>query len=600
MTSPGPQSSALEYGPQDYYPSAKLRLILRFDEFAQTSRLGKVPKKPSIVLKGVNDPRDPLEVVGNPLGPGFIIAPKGSSGKSQSGTAQTATGSTDGLTFEIAGIIPQVAEWSQNGIRLADTLTATIRYVDCPVDPRLVRAAAVEFYLGTVKAADFAAGIRGATRAAATPPSGAAPARAGGDAAEPLNLVPDTFVDSRNHARSNLRFQGWVDKWVVSATDVHEPTIQIECRDNTQVLLDTPAPKGRPVSETLPLDKAIATYLTFAPAFGGLTVMYLPTTETPPMLKDAIRKLPASLGPIPSKGGGATSATAKTSVWDFLTDVCRSIGHSIRVQGTNIIIQRTRSLVAAQAPTRADDPFAGGRQVGDETLQVRRMIYGRNIKEMRVTRNFTKNAPANISVRSYSTRDKSVTVGRFPETPDRAKYAIPGDSQPDQKWLELNISQDVHDPKKLQIIAQEIYENLGRQEMQVELKTVNLASFGGDNLDPDILDMKAGDTFELFVGRERETEVSTIGKVEQLLLSAGFATALLTTQGYSTDFANAYYQAYSDAGFLTQFRLQHLKTLWSADTGVSLNIMGVNYIEVRSDVQLDGESGTTKRGGPGA
>jgi hypothetical protein len=37
-------TSSIEYGPQDYFPGAKLRLVIRFDEFGQASRVKPVPK----------------------------------------------------------------------------------------------------------------------------------------------------------------------------------------------------------------------------------------------------------------------------------------------------------------------------------------------------------------------------------------------------------------------------------------------------------------------------------------------------------------------------------------------------------------------------
>jgi hypothetical protein len=573
------QSGSLEYGPQGYYPSAKLRLIVRFDEFGQTNALAAPPTKPIPILAGVQDPRDPLTVVPNPEGPGLLVQSK-TGPPATGGPAQVQSKSQDGFTFELGGVIPRDAEWSQNGLRTADQLTATIRYVDCPIDPRTIRSCAVEYYLGTVTEDEYAAGIQGLTRGQVL----------GADvpnAAEPQNVVHDTYLDSRGRQRTNLRFQGFVDKWVIEFTENGEPMIRIEARDNTSLLIDMPAPPKRVINPSAPLDQAVAQYITFAPAFEGLVVQYLPAGETPPMVGSAIKLLPTSLGPQPSKAGAA-NATAKLSVWDYLTDVCRSVGHGIRMSGTTIIIQRTRSMTAAVAPTRPDDPFAGGRTLSGtgEVLQQRRFLWGRNLKEFRLSRNYTKHAPQNISVRSYSTQDKRVLVGRFPLPGDRQKYAIPGDAGTDQKWLELTVDDEVHDESQLRIIAQEVYESMSRQEMAVELTTFNLASFGGDNLDPDILDMQAGDAFEVMINRDTTAEFSTLTTVEQMLLSQQQGAALLVSLGFAQGFANAYAQAYTNAGFLPNFRVRTMKASWNVDTGVTLHIQGVNYIAVRADAPL--------------
>ena len=55
--------------------------------------------------------------------------------------------------------------------------------------------------------------------------------------------------------------------------------------------------------------------------------------------------------------------------------------------------------------------------------------------------------------------------------------------------------------------AREIYEGIHRQELLLQVKTRNLASFGGDNTDPDILDMKPGDNFQVL---DREQQFNTL------------------------------------------------------------------------------------------
>ena len=121
--------------------------------------------------------------------------------------------------------------------------------------------------------------------------------------------------------------------------------------------------------------------------------------------------------------------------------------------------------------------------------------------------------------------------------------------------------------------------------MSVQLKTKNMGSFGGDNTDPDILDMKVGDTFELLVNRDLDN-VNDLTRIETALTAAGQNAALMTALGFSPGFASAYAQAYTNADFLTLYKLKGMKVEWECDQGVSLDIDGINYVEVRANQSL--------------
>ncbi len=557
---------------QSYFPTAKMRLTVRFDEFDGKTKLTKQPPKPVRNLVGVKSERAALDVVPDPLHPGhMLLLPHGVTAP-KVGTAVGAN--KDELTFEMV-IIPKNAEWSQNGVRTADSLHASFRYIDCPIDPRLVRACAVEYYLGTISADDYYKGVSGARRDAF-----------GEVAGEPINLIPDFREIGFGIKVPNSRFKGFVDKWSQDFSENGEPMISIECRDNTQLLIDEEVPPNVHLDETLPLDKSVAEYLSHFPCFAGLSVTYYPQGATAPKFKDALQgtaKVPQLSTTTPAKGGGAKT---KLSVWDHLTDIVGALGHIIRVEGDVIILQTVRSYTNKAIVRRPDDPFKGriiNTDEGSVKIDYRRFIYGRNLEEMKISRNFSKSAPKNIEVRSYSADGKTTLMARFPEPEHRLQYVLPGDAK-DQKWTVIKIGFGGINPKFLKVVAQSYYEAQGRNEMSIDLKTKNLASFGGGNLDPDILDMKAGDTFELHINRDDE-ETSSITRMEKVLTSQPKGAEILKQMGYSTDFADAYSKAYTDAGFLTNFRVKGMKVSWDTDTGVGISIQGVNYIEVRADVE---------------
>lgn len=564
----------------DLYPSCKVRLIVRFDEFADTAAVAALaPSKKKLVtmLKGTKVKRGGLVVAPDPDAPAgvsryILQAPNAPPGGGPASTDQ----SSDGRTQHLGAIIPRTAKWNANGFRKADELKCTIPFFDCPIDPRTIRACAVEMYLGTLNSEEFARGMAGEVR---TSYSGSS------QDGEPLSVVPDTYLDAQGRMRTNKRFEGWVDTWEVEVPEDGEPLVQLTCRDNSALLFDQELPPKLAVDAALPIDKAVATLLSNFPQFAGLAVEYRPSGVEIPTMKGALARTAyrPKLGPTMSKGGGA-SEQQKVSVMDYLTDVCGALGHNVCVQGKTLVIQTVRNIYKPAA-ARPDDPYQG-RTVGGVFFPGRLFIYGRNVLEYKVSRAFSKVQPKTIEVRSYNTLRKQVIAIRFPE--DIVSSVGPGDGYTERKVQVVKVG-GVTDPKTMRIVAQTIYETLGRNELNAHIKTKNMQSFGGESADPDILDMQTGDEVQLLVNRADEEDGNTFTKVEKTLLLQADAKRFMEKIGYSGPFADAYAKAYSDAGFQTKFAVRDFQADWSSDDGVALDINAVNYIEVRNDQALPGE-----------
>lgn len=560
----------LEYPDQSYYPSWKVRLTIRLEEFGQGVLKGKVPATPSKNLKGVKQDRAPLDAVPDPEFPGrFLLKPRVTKATLDDAIKNYVIGdsSSDRLTQVVAGIIPKRFDWKQNGFRTADELKLTLRWVDFPIDPRVIRSCAVEFFLGTITPAEFAQGIRGLTRG-----------DVGGGAAnahEPLNLVPDSYMDSNGVRRSNLRFTGWVNKWKMSWNE-DEPTVELECQDNTVLLLNQLAPAQLVLGMKDPIDLAIATYLSNFPQFAGLTVQYRgdPNAKVP-RLEGALAgtAFRPQLGPQPGQGSGDDLV-----VWDYLTDVCGSIGHVIRIEGNDVIVQRPSTLLHGDASPRSDDSYKG-RKLPSGDYPSRTFVYGRNVTSFEVSRDLQHGETKNVEVRCYSPRRKQVMVARFPGKDARIPTSTPGDARADNKWTIIRVS-GVEDQKVLEQIAEDVFHGRNRNEIEVVVKTSNMASFGGGNEDPDLLDCKPGDAVEILVDR---ANASTTAGAEKNLTSQQLNEEFLRNLGYSKDFAAAYAKAYQDAGFQRLYRVKEMSVTGDTDEGVSFEVRGVNFVQARAD-----------------
>lgn len=578
---------------QSYFPSARVRLLVRVEDFGNP-KVPPPPFRPPHLRRGVGLTKDSTSKLTVEFVNGVWKLSGPGSTHNQLGSPQQQQASSDGLSVVGEGIIPSAAQLKLNGIRTASTLSVTIPFLALPLDPRAIRAVAIEYYLGCVSAEDYQRGIRGEVRSDNSS-SGAL------DAGLPLHVIPDTYVDPYGHQRTNLRFQGWVDTWETTFPENDENSVQLECCDNTRQLLDQDAPMQLHIEPKVRIDQAIANYLANFPQFTGLSVQYLPMIDPSriPTLGAAYGKtaFQPHFGPPPAGGGGTAgggSAENKLKVWDYLTDVTKAVGHLVRMVGTTIIVQRPRTIFDSALAARTDDPFHGRNLPSGPTLQRRLYVYGHNVTELKIKRKYAKNVPKNVEVRSYDPMNKLLLVVRYPSLaqtksePKRLQTKPhPGDAN-DQAWHVQNV-QGVRDKKTLSFIAQGIYEQIGRGELEIKLLTKNLGSFGGGNLDPDALDLQVGDAVDIEINRQSDgtTIPNSVSDIQKELHD--HPVDYLTSIGYSKAFANAYTSAIQNAsGIPTTFRCKSIGIDWDmTSAGVTLDIELMNYVEVRANQDLE-------------
>lgn len=558
---------------QIYYPSARVRLIVRLEDYGDPATPAPAAK-PTTLKKGITDKTSQNLQVQQRDGAFVLVGP--GDDPTHIGSPQQQMSSGDGYTQVIDGIIPITADFKQNGIRTPDQLTLEFKFRDLPIDPRAMRACAVQFFLGTVSAEDWQRGARGELRPASQTTSGIA---------VPMSVIPDDYVDPFGRSRTNLRFEGWVDEFDDEFSKDSIPMVRFDCTDNTRLLIEQEVPPKLTIGTKKPIDEAIADYLANFPQFRGLSVQYLPAIDRSriPVLGKVLAKtkFQPKLGPPPAGGGGS----GKLMVWDYLTDVCGSVGHIVRVVGTRVVIQQPRTLYNGRLPQRADDPFTGRVLPDGRTLSERLYLLGENVDTLKFKRRYTRNVPVNVEVRSYDIKRKTTRVQRFPAKGDRVKRLHPGDTA-DEKWKVITV-RGISDDAILRAIAQAAYEQLGRRELGATLVSKNLASFGGGNLDPDALDAQPGDSFRVEVLRPSIEEGDTNVALEVGGQVQTRAAEFLRALGFSAGFADAYQRAVSSASFPTLFRAQTIGMRWDAEKeGIVITGEVVNYVEVRSDKEL--------------
>jgi hypothetical protein len=537
---------------QSYIPRARLELIIRLEDFGDTAN--PVPPSPAMPphlrsgKKKGGTPDDKLRV--EKEGDRFVLrSPTAGENK---GPPQQQITSSDNRTFRLDGIVPLRATVNRNGPRMADTLSLSVQFSDLPLDPRVIRSIAVQFWIGCITPDQLAKETQGKRRIP----------------------CPRTFVDAYGRTRENLRFQGFVDDFECTLND-GAPEVSLECTDNTRILLDQDAPVKLTVAADKPFDEAVADYLSNFPQFVGLAVEYRPAGTVVPSLGGALAKtaFKPKLGPPPSGGG-------KMSVWDYLTDIAGSIGQIVRFEGTTVIFQRPRTFYSGRGRARPDDPFRGRILPTGRQIDSRLLVYGRNVDELGFKRRFSKNVSTNVEVRCYSPRLGKTLVARYPVGKgDRQSKPVPGDKQ-DTNWKVVTVH-GIEDEPTLRIVAQGVYEQLGRSELTSKAVTKNLGSFGGSNVDPDLLDVQAGDSVVIEVQRDEPSLAAMGGQG-----GSGNAKTFLEQLGYPSEFATAYQTAITHIGLPTTFRVRTAAIDWDCDQGVTLDYEVVNYVEVRASKEL--------------
>lgn len=413
--------------------------------------------------------------------------------------------------------IPKSGGFEKPGYRQAGKWDFTLDFRDLPIDPRTVRAAAIEIHTGAIPDAAFAAGFKGR------------------DAQGRLASVLQTRDDSGQPNESTLRMVGTVDEWHIEHTD-HGSEVHLSGRDLRGILLDTPiAPAGAKPEQfwdsldtSQDISAVVSQVLSYNPLFGDVQVVT--NLEDWP---DGALPVPGAKSLTPrhrqgakgKRAGGLASAPAETSgtnlnFWDVITQLCYLVSAIPFFQGTQLVIRPSATvfdkLRGPVDPVRNPTPFAGGAtRVTDALsgavitppLRARRVVYGRDINKLSFVRKFGGwKRPKTVRCVSVDNDSTSKGLGKLVEgvfPPIEFKAAATtresaGSSKPIQEIVNVPVP-GVKDKKQLTEIARGIYNEMGRSEIGGDVETNNLASFGGDASDPDLLRLEPGDGVELLI-----------------------------------------------------------------------------------------------------
>lgn len=511
-----------------------------------------------------------------------------------------------GPASHVLNRVPVSASVDLPGHRNAATFNLAFAYKDLPIDPRTVKACAVDIYLGTITAENFADGMRGKVQAGVKP------------------SVLDTSGFFGAGVSPRLLLTGLVDEWEVEHND-DGSSVSVSGRDFRGVLIDTPiAADPKKATHLLdklvlskPINQVIEDLFATHPMMVGIPVRVSPEewpngTLPAPGAGAIGRNRRGAKG---EKAGGRASAAGGSNqlkYWDVVVKLCFLVGAIPAFVGTELRIRPSRSLYDQQRagfdpliPT----PFAAGlRRATDAIsnkaiapLQVRKMVYGRDIGSLSFTRKFAGYArPRQVCCVSIDTRSAAKAAGRvlkglYPsEAIATRAFASGVKSMADTLYVPVP---EITDVDRLGVIAQAIYEEMARGEISGTCSTNNLASFGGDNSDPDLLKLRPGDAVEF------ATDVRTLTKAAPLTsaytdhMRKPFEQAVKDLTAILGDENLARVIIATSRGVVNEvqgfFRVSSSRYIWGAD-GLKVDFSFQNFVEKTFDA--DGSPSST--GGP--
>lgn len=508
---------------------------------------------------------------------------------------------------QLLGVVPRSCVVELPNYRQAGTFQITMAFRDLPLDPRIIRALGVAIHLDAAAPPDFADGMTSAQLFDAD-------LRPGARRKSIIETTPE-----------NNLLAGLADSVTVEHSS-RGSVLSIDGRDLRGVFLDSPidADTLRGVDVTKPIDEVVAHIVNDLHPQGAGMLVQVNAAEwvgqaipSPCTLDDATRVNLDALGQ--TLRATAKGEAGSNTFWDLITNLCLLVGAVPYFQGSVLRIRPARTIYDARRNERNDafdpdfpTPFKGGedRNVRSplvseaEQFAFRRLVLGQDIENLRYEKKLAGFQVPTIRVQSYDTSSGVRGNARFkvvehpPPTEDAARTTAVGPSGqvPQNKVVTINVP-GIKNEERLRRIAEDVYEEIGRQELGGSVETRNLASFGGDNQDPDLLRLRPGDPVQLRVDSSSQASFPpTVSPLTDIKgLSFEQAVAQVAERVGDEDLARVLVQSNrGDIAALTDtFRTANVRFNWDASSGVGIAFDFQNFVEARYAVTPDTKGPTT-------
>lgn len=537
-------------------------------------------------------------------------------------------------------VVPTSGELELKTFREADRLSLAFPLRNLPVLPEMIRSMLVDFYMGTASASDFGDPQRW----------GPLPSRLGAPKGYP-------------------KFRGYYTKVDLEVSD-RTAQVQLEAYSLDQALRDrevSPLARERQVRPgerlTQFLDRFFRTIPEFSGVLGGIPVTarvwpnanedadpvldrkrFIRTLQTAASRAQAAgstvlgSQVPAGQDPAGAEGGGAPvmpapQAGARFKAWDVVVRAAQTCGliplYDPTIDPEAILLVPPQNMFEdAAGVTLPGGPRDGFSRVmrGDATSVPRRhdvriMVWGKNISDMRFSRKAGRNRPKAVRVVSYNpdARGASKLVeAQFPSTP-RGTFVPPLGAEtrttygrghrPIDEVVNITV-QGLRTKEACLAEARSLYHSISKREMSCVLTTRDVSSWidpqapVDPNEEPDLFRLRPGSPIQVMVARQvdgPDGAVDTLSEVFERKANRDFLRKMLAEGAFRAgtfrderdaerleEAVRKIEEAYARARLTNHFFVRGVSHKFSSegDGEYVCRIEVFNYIQARNDPRL--------------
>jgi hypothetical protein len=423
-----------------------------------------------------------------------------------------------------------------NDYTQADTFSAEIDFKHFPFDPRSIRACGVTIHMQDMK------GVF-----------------------EPNNenrlIVP---------SERNTVFLGFADEESITFDDSNR-TVRMEGRDFTALLIDRKYTGGL-IDYGQPMDVILRQLLAELEETVDLKLDIRGLTTLPTIAQFSSNKVSNS------KLGGQRNRGSDESYWDVIQNMVANAGLIAYVELDRLVVTKPRALY-------------------DRNRAVM-FVYGRNVRELEYKRKIGRQKNFNISVKSLNVLTKEVLQAQIPaeatdawaratgvaqrevELPSVKPDGTPGEPKP-APYISFRVP-DVNSKAHLIGIGEELYEEMGRQQIEGSFKTKELDVPFQNFVGPSAagVDGECFNLFQLRIGTPVQLEVDQGDmKGVQRLSSVAEKARYLRANCYEPAVAEVLAETLSNPRFNTPFYTKGVQYTLDQESGLEATVNFINFIE---------------------
>lgn len=289
----------------------------------------------------------------------------------------------------------------------------------------------------------------------------------------------------------------------------------------------------------------------------------------------------------------ATGTKAKVSYWDFIHDLVTSAGYivfmrsgqrsgvSMQLAAVEIVISNPRTYYGSSETAGDSQPIP---------IDTRRFIWGQNLEGMTLSRSLKGTAVPSVGVRAYDSATGERYGVIYPPVQKNNRPTPTGDGDRIE-IKQFNLDQ-ISGPSPeailayLEAAARSIYEQLSRGDLEVGVKTTALAGLERNlvGLVADVFAMRPKDPFAVELPAEDPiTGIVSAGLIlDETDLGKRIEQGRLA--GLDPESARKLAIAASTQYLQTEFRTQKIMLDFDDGTGWSIDIAGINFLDVRDAI----------------